>query len=87
MASCIFPYIEPTVFTNYEDALWYCFTLITTIGTGDFVAHTSLGRLLSVIIGCYGIIIVSVLTSSFVVYLGKVHKKGEKDKNKWNASK
>ncbi len=87
MASCIFPYIEPTVFTNYEDALWYCFTLITTIGTGDFVAHTTLGRILSVIIGCYGIIIVSVLTSAFVVYLGKVHKKGEKEKNKWNASK
>jgi hypothetical protein len=86
MASCIFPYIEPTVFTNYEDALWYCFTLITTIGTGEFVAHTSLGRLLSVIIGCYGIIIVSVLTSSFVVYLGKTHKKAEKDKVKWETS-
>ena len=86
MSSCIFPYIEPEVFTNYEDALWYCFTLITTIGTGEFVAHTSLGRLLSVIIGCYGIIIVSVLTSSFVVYLGKTHKKAEKDKVKWETS-
>ena len=86
MASCVFPYLEPDVFGNYEDALWYCFTLITTIGTGEFVAHTTLGRILSVIIGCYGIVIVSVITSAFVVYLGKAQKKAERDKTKFDAS-
>ena len=84
MASCVFPYLEPTVFSNYEDALWYCFTLITTIGTGEFVAHTTLGRILSVIIGCYGIVIVSVITSAFIVYLGKAQRKAEKDKAKFD---
>ena len=71
MASFIFPYIEPSI-TDNEDALWYCFTLITTIGTGDFVATTRLGRILSVIIGCYGIIIVSILTSAIVVYINSI---------------
>ena len=80
MASFIFPYLEPTVFTNPEDALWYCFTLITTIGTGDFVAVTRLGRILSVIIGCYGIIIVSILTSAIVVYINKVQSGNNKKK-------
>jgi hypothetical protein len=79
LASFIFPYIEDSI-PNPEDALWYCFTLITTIGTGDFVAKTRMGRILSVIIATYGIIIVAILTSAFVVYVNKIqsHKKERK---------
>lgn len=79
LASFIFPYLEESI-PDSEDALWYCFTLITTIGTGDFVAKTRMGRILSVIIATYGIIIVSILTSAFVVYVNKIqsHKKERK---------
>lgn len=73
MAAFVFPYLEPTI-NNPGDALWYCFTVITTIGFGDIAAQSLMGRLLSVVIGCYGIVLVSILTSAFVVYLNNTSK-------------
>ena len=48
------------------DALWYCFAIVTTIGFGDFAATTIVGRILSVILGIYGIIVVALITSIIV---------------------
>ncbi len=83
LASLIFPYIEEGIATT-EDGLWYCFTLITTIGTGDIVAKTTIGRILSVVIGFYGMVIVSILTSAIVVFLtsDKKDKKEKQEKTK-----
>lgn len=53
-------------FNNYGDALWYCFAVVTTIGFGDFAASTIVGRLLTVILGIYGIIVVALITSIIV---------------------
>ena len=85
LAALIFPYIEDSI-NDPGDALWYCFTLITTIGTGDIVAKTAMGRILSVVIGFYGMVIVSILTSAIVVYLTRDRKK-EKDKEKSTKDK
>lgn len=74
LASFILPYIEPGIPTA-GDSWWYCFALITTIGFGDMVAVTTIGRILSVIIGFYGIIIVSLLTSAIVVYITSKNSK------------
>lgn len=79
LASFIFPQVEDSI-TTVGDAWWYSFALITTIGFGDVVATSVTGRILSVIIGFYGIIIVSLLTSSIVVYITEENKKNEKDK-------
>lgn len=52
--------------TNIGDALWYCFAIITTIGFGDFTTVSIFGRILSVILGAYGIIVISLITSIIV---------------------
>ena len=52
--------------TNIGDALWYCFAIITTIGFGDFTTVSRFGRILSVILGAYGIIVISLITSIIV---------------------
>ena len=51
---------------NIGDALWYCFAIITTIGFGDFTTVSTFGRILSVILGAYGIIVISLITSIIV---------------------
>jgi hypothetical protein len=79
MSSCIFPYIEPEVFTNYEDALWYCFAIVTTIGFGDYAATSTLGRVMSAILGAYGIVVVALITSVVVNFYSEVKKKPEDD--------
>ena len=52
--------------TYFPTALWYCFTVVTTIGFGDFYATTLIGRLVTVVLGIYGIIVVAVITSIIV---------------------
>ena len=79
--SFLFPMFEDSI-SNYWDAMWYCFAVITTIGFGDFAAVTVIGRILTVILGIYGIIIVAILTSAIVNYYGAVTKK-EKEEDQY----
>ena len=67
---------EPTM-TYFPNALWYCFTVVTTIGFGDFYATTLIGRLVTVVLGIYGIIVVAVITSIIVNFYNETS--GKKD--------
>ena len=75
--SLILPAFETNI-DNFGDALWYCFAIVTTIGFGDIYATSMIGRILSVILGLYGIIVVSLITSIIVNFYGEM-KKEEKD--------
>ena len=55
--------------------MWYCFTVITTIGFGDMVAASRLGRLLTVVLGVYGIVVVAILTSVIVNFYNEISAK------------
>ena len=69
--SFILPKFEPDI-NNFWDGMWYCFTVITTIGFGDMVAVTRAGRLLTVVLGIYGIVVVAILTSVIVNFYNEV---------------
>lgn len=66
---------EPYINT-YGDACWYCFVGCTSIGFGDFVATTHLGRLITVVITIYEILLVALLSGVIVShYLEVVHRR------------
>lgn len=69
--SMVLVYAEESI-NNIFDGLWYCFMLVTTIGFGDITTVTHLGRLLSVILGIYGIIVVAIVTSIIVNFYNEV---------------
>ena len=71
--------VEPNIPT-FVDALWYSFAVVTTIGFGDFVAVTPMGRILTVILGIYGLITVAVVTSIIVNFYNEtIGKKDSKE--------
>ena len=65
---------------TYGDALWYCFAVVTTIGFGDITVTHIVCRILSVILGLYGVLVVAVLTSIVVnLYNATKHSNKEKE--------
>ena len=77
--SIVLPGLEPGI-ERFADGLWYCFALVTTIGFGDITATTGIGRLLSVILGIYGIIVVSLITSIIVNFYNEVKTGGDPER-------
>jgi len=75
-ASLILMYEEPTM-TYFPNALWYCFAVVTTIGFGDFYATTLIGRLVTVLLGIYGIVVVAVITSIIVNFYNETSGKND----------
>ncbi|MBR4800317.1 MAG: hypothetical protein IK048_01375 [Clostridia bacterium] len=69
--SMVLVLVEPGIET-YPDALWYCFMLVTTIGFGDLTAVSTIGRVLSVILGLSGIVVVAIVTSIIVNFYNEV---------------
>ena len=76
--SIALPVLEESI-SNFGDALWYCFAIVTTIGFGDFAAVTLPGRIISVILGCYGIIVVALITSIIVNFYNETKGSGDDD--------
>lgn len=74
LCSIYFTVVEPNM-TSYVDSLWYSFAVITTIGFGDVYVTTTLGRILSVILGIGGIVVVALFTSIIVNFYNEMNHK------------
>ena len=74
LCSIYFTIVEPDM-TSYVDSLWYSFSVITTIGFGDVYVTTTFGRILSVILGTSGIVVVALFTSLIVNFYNEMSKK------------
>ena len=79
--SLAFMLYEPNI-TTFADAIWYSFAVVTTIGFGDFTAVTPIGRILTVILGMYGIIVVAVITSIIVNFYNETAGKHDSEEIK-----
>lgn len=67
---------------SYGDALWYCFAVVTTIGFGDIKVTSVVCRVLSVILGVYGIVVVALITSVIVNFYNETKISDKNSKNK-----
>ena len=79
--SFYFTIMEDSIET-FGDGLWYSFAVITTIGFGDLTVTTPVSRVLTVILGLYGIIVTASITSVIVNYYNEV--KDKKDTSQRN---
>lgn len=65
--SIIIMLIEPDI-QSLSDSVWYCFALITTIGFGDITVHTIIGRILSIILSLYSVMIIAIIPGVVTSY-------------------
>ncbi len=73
IASLLLTKFEPQI-NNIFEGIWYCFISFTTIGFGDIVATTLIGRIITVIIALYGMFIVSLITGVLINYYQEINK-------------
>lgn len=76
---------EPNI-TNLGDSIWYCFVTSTTLGYGDIVVTTIIGRVISVFLALYGLLFFGCLSGIVVSYYLEMNKRlsqhEETEKNK-----
>lgn len=54
---------------SFGDALWWCFVTFTTVGYGDVLLATTIGRIVAVILMVVGIGFIGITTSAIAVYI------------------
>lgn len=59
--------VEPNINTIF-DSFWYCFIAFSTIDFGDIVATTVIGKIITVILSLYGILVTAMITGTIVSY-------------------
>ena len=77
ICSIILAQIEPEI-NNFGDGIWYCFVAFTTIGFGDIVVKTLVGRIITILVSIYGILIIALITGVIVNYYQEFIKIKEK---------
>lgn len=69
---------EPGI-NSYADALWYCYVVMATVGFGDIVAVTVIGRVASVLITIYALFVFAMATGVVVNFHAQLIEIQQKD--------
>lgn len=67
IVAIVLRFIEPNIKTIF-DSFWYCFVAFTTIGFGDIVVTTIVGKMITIILSLYGILVTAMITGTIVSY-------------------
>lgn len=67
MTAFLLVLVEPEMKT-IQDGLWYCFVSCTTVGFGDIVVKTFFGKILTIILTLYGILVFAFIPGVVVSY-------------------
>ncbi len=66
-------------FSSYGDSLWYCYAVITTIGFGDLVVTTFIGKCCTVVLSGYAIIVLGIVTGIIVNFYTEILRLQQED--------
>jgi voltage-gated potassium channel len=76
--------------TNYGDSVWWAIETITTVGYGDMIPVTIMGRIYASLLMLGGVVIVGATTATVISYLSEkvqtVHKKSQEHSSHHNDS-
>lgn len=61
---------EPEI-NRYTDALWYLYSVTFTVGLGDIVATTAVGKICSVLVSVYALFVTALATGVVVSFYNR----------------
>lgn len=67
ISAAVLALYEPNI-SSFADGLWYCFVASTTVGFGDIVAATLIGRIITVVVVFYGIVTAAMVPGVALTY-------------------
>lgn len=71
LSAIVIRVIEPGI-SNLPKALWYCYSVISTAGFGDVVVTTFIGKLISVLLTVYSLLVIALVTGVIVNYYNQL---------------
>lgn len=71
LSAIVIRVIEPGI-SNLPTALWYCYSVISTAGFGDVVVTTFIGKLISVLLTVYSLLVIALVTGVIVNYYNQL---------------
>ena len=63
--------LEPQI-TDFGDAVWYCYAVASTVGFGDIVVVSIAGKIISILLTVYTILIVAIVTGVVVAFYNDI---------------
>ena len=69
---------DPSI-TNYGDALWYCYAVISTIGFGDVTVVSAIAKVCSVLLTVYSILVIALITGVVVNFYNQLIQVQQKE--------
>lgn len=76
--SAILLKVEPNVRT-YFDGIWYCAVTASTVGFGDIVVSSTIGKILSIILMIFSMLIIAIITGTLVDFYQEIQRLKYKD--------
>lgn len=73
ICACVVSAVEPGV-GGLANAAWFLFTVVTTIGLGDYTCVTVVGRLTTVVLSIYSVFFLALITGAVVSYCNEIMK-------------
>lgn len=70
--------VEPGI-NHYGDSIWYCYVALATIGFGDIVATTFVGRILTILLSLYATLVIAIVTGVVVNYYMQIIQLRQKE--------
>ena len=72
-------YLADPAISTYGDSLWYCYAIISTAGFGDVVATSVIGRIASVLLTIYSILVIALITGVIVNFYNQLIQVRQKE--------
>lgn len=61
------------------EGIWYCFTVVSTIGFGDVVVQLAFSKALSMLLSIYAVVILAIFTGVIVNYFNQLVELRQKE--------